>query len=61
MDPITAWKLEAQEAFREYKKRDCGSKVYKGDRICRRAECAIINAYLEFETNVLDIIIQNKN
>lgn len=48
MDPITAWKLEAQEAFNEYKKRDCGSKVYRGDRLCRKAECAIINAYLDY-------------
>lgn len=48
MNPIIKWKTEAQEAFDEYKKRDCGSKVYSGDCICKRAEYAIINAYLDF-------------
>jgi len=48
MDIIDKWKEEAQEAFSEYKKRDCGNKVYTKDSICRRAEYAIINAYLDF-------------
>lgn len=48
MNPITSWKLEAQEAFNEYKKRDCDSNVYKGDCICRRAEYTIINAFLDY-------------
>ena len=48
MDIIQRWKEEAQVAFSEYKKRDCGSRVYTKDTICRRAEYAIINAYLDF-------------
>lgn len=48
MDIIQQWKQEAQEAYTEYRKRDCGSRVYTKDTICRRAEYAIINAYLDF-------------
>ena len=48
MDIIQQWKEEAQEAFSEYKKRDCGKKVYTKDKICKRAEYAIINAYLDY-------------
>lgn len=48
MDIINKWKEEAQEAFSEYKKRDCGKKVYTKDKICKRAEYAIINAYLDY-------------
>lgn len=48
MDIIDRWKQEAQEAYTEYRKRDCGSHVYTKDTICRRAEYAIINAYLDF-------------
>lgn len=48
MDMIDKWKEEAQKAFSEYKKRDCENKVYTKDSICRRAEYAIINAYLDF-------------
>lgn len=45
---IQKWKEEAQQAFSEYKKRDCGTRVYTNDKICRRCEYAIINAYLDF-------------
>lgn len=45
---IDKWKEEAQVAFSEYKKRDCGHNIYKKDTICRRCEYAIINAYLDF-------------
>lgn len=45
---IDKWKEEAQVAFSEYKKRDCGHNIYKKDSICRRCEYAIINAYLDF-------------
>lgn len=48
MDIIEQWKEEAQEAFSEYKKRDCGTKIYTKDCICKRAEYAIINAYLDY-------------
>lgn len=48
MDIIDKWKQEAQEAYTEYRRRDCGSRVYTKDTICRRAEYAIINAYLDF-------------
>lgn len=48
MNIIEQWKEEAQVAFSEYKKRDCGKKVYTKDKICRRAEYAIINAYLDY-------------
>lgn len=48
MNIIDEWKEEASMAFSEYKKRDCGNKVYTKDSICRRAEYAIINAYLDF-------------
>lgn len=48
MDYITSWKQEAQEAYREYRKRDCGTRIYSKDKICRRCEYAIINAYLDF-------------
>lgn len=48
MDIIDRWKQEAQEAYTEYRRRDCGSRVYTKDIICRRAEYAIINAYLDF-------------
>ena len=48
MDYITKWKEEAQEAFSEYKKRDCGTKVYTRDKMCKRCEYAMINAYLDF-------------
>ena len=45
---IDKWKEEAQVAFSEYKKRDCGHNIYKQDSICRRCEYTIINAYLDF-------------
>ena len=48
VDYIGQWKEEAQKAFSEYKKRDCGTRVYTNDRMCRRCEYAIINAYLDF-------------
>lgn len=48
MDIIDRWKEEAQIAFSEYKKRDCGTKIYTRDKICRRCEYTIINAYLDF-------------
>lgn len=48
MNPINQWKEEAQVAFSEYKKRDCGTRVYTKDKICRRAEYAMINAYLDY-------------
>jgi hypothetical protein len=48
MNIIQEWKEEAQEAFSEYKKRDCGNKVYTKDSICKRCEYAIINAYLDY-------------
>lgn len=48
MNPINQWKKEAQEAFSEYKRRDCGNNVYTKDAMCRRCEYAIINAYLDF-------------
>ena len=48
IDYIQKWKEEAQQAFSEYKKRDCGTRVYTNDKICRRCEYAIINAYLDF-------------
>lgn len=48
MDIIDRWKQEAQEAYTEYRRRDCGSRIYTKDTICRRAEYAIINAYLDF-------------
>lgn len=48
MNYIREWKEEAQRAFSEYKKRDCGSRVYTNDKICTRCEYAIINAYLDF-------------
>ena len=48
MEIIKKWKKEAQEAFNEYKKRDCGNKVYTKDNFCKRCEYAIINAYLDF-------------
>lgn len=48
MDIIDRWKQEAQEAYTEYRRRNCGSRVYTKDTICRRAEYAIINAYLDF-------------
>ena len=48
MEIINHWKEEAREAYKEYKKRDCGKNVYKKDSICRRAEYAIINAYIDF-------------
>ena len=48
MDYITKWKEEPQEAFSEYKKRDCGTKVYTRDKMCKRCEYAMINAYLDF-------------
>jgi len=48
MNPITLWKQEAQEAYTEYRNRDCGTRVYTKDKICIRAEYAIINAYLDY-------------
>ena len=48
MDYITEWKQEAQDAYKEYRKRDCGTRIYTKDKICRRCEYAIINAYLDF-------------
>lgn len=48
MDYIEKWKEEARVAFSEYKKRDCGTRVYTKDKFCRRLEYAIINAYLDF-------------
>ena len=48
MDIIEKWKEEALVAFSAYKKRDCGKRVYSKDSVCYRAECAIINAYLDF-------------
>ena len=48
VDYIGTWKEEAQKAFSEYKKRDCGTRVYTNDKMCRRCEYAIINAYLDF-------------
>lgn len=48
MNIIEQWKEEAQVAFSEYKKRDCGTRVYTKDTICKRAEYAIINAYLDY-------------
>ena len=48
MDIIEKWKEEARVAFSEYKKRDCGTRVYNHDSVCKRAEYAIINAYLDF-------------
>lgn len=48
VDYIQRWKKEAQEAYTEYKKRDCAKNIYKKDEICRRCEYAIINAYLDF-------------
>lgn len=48
VDYIGEWKEEAQKAFSEYKKRDCGTKIYTNDKMCRRCEYAIINAYLDF-------------
>ncbi len=48
MNIIEQWKEEARVAFSEYKKRDCGKKVYTKDSICKRAEYAIINAYLDY-------------
>ena len=48
MNIIDEWKEEAQVAFSEYKKRDCGTKLYSKDTICKRCEYAIINAYLDF-------------
>ena len=48
VDYIGQWKEEAQKAFSEYKKRDCGTRVYTNDKMCRRCEYAIINAYLDF-------------
>ena len=45
MNIIQQWKEEAQVAFSEYKKRDCGTRVYTKDKMCKRAEYAIINAY----------------
>lgn len=48
MNIINEWKEEAQKAFSEYKKRDCGNMVYTKDKICKRCEYAIINAYLDY-------------
>lgn len=48
MNIIKKWKEEAQVAFSEYKKRDCAHNIYKKDTICKRAEYAIINAYLDY-------------
>ena len=48
MNIIHKWKEEAQEAFKKKKKRDCGNNVYTRDKICKRAEYAIINAYLDY-------------
>ena len=45
---IREWKEEAQRAFSEYKKRDCGKNVYRKDTRCKRLEYAIINNYLDF-------------
>lgn len=45
---ISKWKREAQEAFDEYRKRDCSKNVYEKDSVCKRCEYAIINAYLDF-------------
>lgn len=45
---ISKWKEEAQVAFSVYKQRDCGKKVFTKDKICKRAEYAIINAYLDY-------------
>lgn len=47
-DIILKWKEEAKTAFSEYKKRNCGKKVYTKDITCKRCEYAIINAYLDF-------------
>lgn len=48
MNYIDNWKKEAQDAYNEYRKRDCGTHIYTKDKICRRCEYAIINAYLDF-------------
>ena len=48
MDYITKWKQEAQDAYKEYRRRDCGTRIYTKDKMCRRCEYAIINAYLDF-------------
>lgn len=48
MDYIAKWKQEAQDAYKEYRKRDCGTRIYTKDKMCRRCEYAIINAYLDF-------------
>ena len=48
MNIIKKWKQEAQEAYTEYRKRDCGTRVYTKDNICKRAEYMILNAYLDF-------------
>lgn len=48
MKIIEEWKQEAREAYKEYKKRDCGERVYTKDSFCYRCECSIINAYLDY-------------
>lgn len=48
MDHIEKWKKEAQDAYTEYKKRDCAKNIYEKDSFCKRCEYAIINAYLDF-------------
>lgn len=48
MKIINEWKEEAQKAFSEYKKRDCAHNIYTHDKVCKRAEYAIINAYLDY-------------
>ena len=48
MDIIDKWKEEARVAFSEYKKRDCGTRVYTKDCVCRRAEYSILNAYIDY-------------
>ena len=38
MNIINEWKEEARVAFSEYKKRDCGNKVYTQDKTCKRCD-----------------------
>lgn len=48
VDYIREWKEEAQAAFSEYRKRDCGKNVYTKDTRCIRLEYAIINCYIDY-------------
>lgn len=48
MDIIEDWRQQAESAYDEYRKRDCGTRIYTKDKICRRMESVIINMYINY-------------